>query len=322
MKGLLFREPGYVALTELDAPVAGTGEVLVWVKAAGICGSDLHGVTDGMYPYPAILGHEFAGITEDGVRVAVNPQVPCRTCAACDRGATNLCTSNSIIGITRPGGVASVVAVPADRLVPLPEGTSFTAGAMVEVLANGVHALARGGGAQGKSVGIIGAGPIGLATLLCAREQGVTAITVTDVAANRLDVATRLGAAAIGATLDPNSFDLVVDAVGAESTRAASLTALRPGGTAVWIGVNDPTAHIAASLDVVVAERSIVGSFAYTDEEFESAVTVSARHDFDWVSTYPLSAAEEIFNELRSGHSSIIKAQFTSEDGSRPWQDG
>ncbi|MGU3586776.1 alcohol dehydrogenase catalytic domain-containing protein [Rhodococcus sp. C26F] len=317
MKGLLFREPGVVTLADLDTPVADDGEVLVQVKAAGICGSDLHGVSDGMYPHPVVLGHEFAGVTEDGTRVAINPQVPCRNCASCTVGATNLCTSNSIVGITQAGGVADMVAVPRDRLVPLPESASFTAGAMAEVVANGVHALARGGGAQHKTVGIIGAGPIGLATLLCAREQGATTIVVTDLVEHRLAVATRLGADAVAPTLDASSFDLVIDAVGAVATRSASLMALRPGGIAVWIGVNDPAATLAASMDVVVTERTIVGSFAYTDAEFAHAVALSAHHDFDWVSTYPLGDAEPVFANLQSGRSSIVKAHFITEDRSR-----
>ncbi|KSZ56376.1 hypothetical protein Z045_23370 [Rhodococcus pyridinivorans KG-16] len=116
MKGLLFREHGVVVRADLDTPIPGGGEVLVQVKAAGICGSHLHGVADGMYPHPAVLRHEFAGVTEDGTRVAITP-------------------------------------VPRDRLVPIPEGASFTAGAMAEVVANGAHALARSGGAQRKTVG-------------------------------------------------------------------------------------------------------------------------------------------------------------------------
>ncbi|MCQ4152521.1 alcohol dehydrogenase catalytic domain-containing protein [Rhodococcus qingshengii] len=313
MKGLLFREPGVITLTDLGAPVAGDGEVLVQVKAAGICGSDLHGVVDGMYPHPAVLGHEFAGVAEDGARVAINPQVPCRSCASCTRGATNLCIDNSIIGITRAGGVADTVAVPRDRLVPIPDSASFTAGAMAEVVANGVHALARGGGARGKTLGIIGAGPIGLSALLCAREQGATTIVVTDLSEHRQAVATRLGADAVASSLDAGAFDLVIDAVGAASTRTASMTALRPGGTAVWIGVNDPAATLAASMEVVVSERSIVGSFAYTDAEFAHAVAICARHDFDWVSTYPLGEAEAVFADLQSGRSSIVKAHFSTE---------
>ncbi|WP_413767388.1 alcohol dehydrogenase catalytic domain-containing protein [Rhodococcus pyridinivorans] len=103
MKGLLFREPGVVVRADLDTPIPGDDEVLMQVKAAGICGSHLHGVADGMYPHPAVLRHEFAGITEDGTRVAIIPQVPCRNCASCTIGATDLCTSDSISGITRAG---------------------------------------------------------------------------------------------------------------------------------------------------------------------------------------------------------------------------
>ncbi|MBS9372327.1 MULTISPECIES: zinc-binding dehydrogenase [Rhodococcus] len=153
--------------------------------------------------------------------------------------------------------------------------------------------------------------------MLCTREQGASTIGVTDLIEHRLAVATRLGADAVSNTLDAGAFDLVIDAVGATVTRSAFLTALRSGGTAVWIGVNDPAATLAASMDVVIAERSIVGSFAYTDAVFAHAVTLSARHNFDWVSTYPLDAAEPVFAELRAERSSIVKAHFTTEDRSQ-----
>ncbi len=144
------------------------------------------------------------------------------------------------------------------------------------------------------------------------REQGARTIGVTDLIEHRLAVATRLGADAVSNTLDAGAFDLVIDAVGATAARSAFLTALRPGGTAVWVGVNDPAATLAAPIDVVIAERSIVGSFAYTDADFTHAVTLSARHNFDWVSTYPLDAAEPVFAELRAERSSIVKAHFTT----------
>lgn len=313
MKGLLFREPGKVVLSDLADPTPGEGEVLVAVKAAGICGSDLHGVSDGMYPYPAVLGHEFAGVTEDGRRVAVNPQVPCRGCGSCLAGASNLCTANNIIGITRSGAVAETVVVPADRIVELPDGASWTAGAMAEVVANGIHALARGGGAAGKRIGVIGAGPIGLATLMCARHDGAETVSITDLSEARLAVAARLGADTVDTTLDEEAFDLVVDAVGTPGTRTASLAALRRGGTAVWIGVNAPEASLNASMDIVVGERTVAGSFAYTDEEFVAAVQLAARHSFDWVDTYSLDESERVFEKLAAGQSGSIKAHFTME---------
>jgi threonine dehydrogenase-like Zn-dependent dehydrogenase len=315
MKALVFTPPGGVAIADVATPIPSPGETLVHVKAVGICGSDLHGVSDGLYPFPVVLGHEFAGVTDDGRRVAVNPQVPCRSCPSCRAGVSNLCTANNIVGITRDGGVAETVAVPDDRLVTLPEAGSYTSGAMAEVVANALHALARGGGARNKTVGVLGAGPIGLATVMCARAHGAAHVAVTDLSEKRLRVAADLGADATGAALDGGQFDLVVDAVGATTTRSASLTALRPGGTTVWIGVNQHTAAFAASPELVLAERGIVGSFAYTDDEFRAAVDIAATATFDWVSTYTLNQAGAVFADLAAGRSAVVKAHFTPEGG-------
>lgn len=316
MKALAFSPPGEVTIADVDAPTPAHGETLVHVKAVGICGSDLHGVADGLYPIPVVLGHEVAGITDDGRRVAINPQVPCRSCPACRAGASNLCSANNIVGITRAGGAAEAVAVPDDRLVTLPEGGSYTAGAMAEVLANALHALARGGGAREKTVGVLGAGPIGLATVMCAMAQGANHVAITDLSEPRLKVAGDLGADWTGAALESGQFDLVVDAVGALATRSASLTALRPGGTTVWIGVNEHAAQFAASHDLVLAERSIVGSFAYTDSEFRASVDLAATATFDWVTTYPLAQAGAVFGDLAAGRSVVVKAHFIPSGGS------
>jgi threonine dehydrogenase-like Zn-dependent dehydrogenase len=313
MKALVFAPPGDVAIADVDPPIPGPGETLVHVKAVGICGSDLHGVSDGLYPLPVVLGHEFAGVTDDGRRVAVNPQVPCRSCPSCRAGVSNLCTANNIIGITRDGGVTETVAVPEDRLITLPDAGTYTSGAMAEVVANALHALARGGGVHYKTVGVLGAGPIGLTTVMCARAQGAAHVAVTDLSEERLQLAADLGADATGAALDGGQFDLVVDAVGATATRAASLTALRPGGTTVWIGVNQQTAAFAASPELVFVERGIVGSFAYTDDEFRAAVDLAATAIFDWVSTYTLAEAGAVFADLAAGRSRAVKAHFTPD---------
>src|SRR2546430_5873096 len=113
MRALVFTAPSVVELRDVDEPAPRPGEAVLDVAVAGICGSELHGVrTPGFRIPPLIMGHEFAGTTPDGRRVAVNPLLSCGCCDRCRAGQTQLCWQRAIIGIHRPGGFAERVAVP------------------------------------------------------------------------------------------------------------------------------------------------------------------------------------------------------------------
>src|SRR3954464_15768609 len=167
VRAMVFTKPGVVEMLDVDQPKAGPGEVLVQVAACGICGSELHGISKpGFREPPLVMGHEFSGTTPDGRRVTVNPVVSCGSCDLCRLGREQLCRSRAIIGIHRPGAFTSQVAVPESAAHELPEGLWWEQAALIEPLANAVHAWALAGATTDARVGILGAGTIGVVTQL------------------------------------------------------------------------------------------------------------------------------------------------------------
>src|SRR5690242_10800646 len=247
MKALVFTAPGVVELRDVPEPAVGPGEVLVHVAVAGICGSELHGVRNpGFRVPPLIMGHEFAGTTDDGRRVVVNPIVSCGGCDLCGRGLPQVCRRRCIVGVHRPGAFAERVAVPASAVHPLPDAVGWEAGGVAEPAANAVHAWTLAGRPAGARIGVIGAGAIGLVCLLVAAGGGAASVDVADLSADRRAGALRLGAAAAGTEL-AGEYDVVFDAVGTAGTRRQSLARLRPGGAAVWLGLLDDAPGFAAT---------------------------------------------------------------------------
>lgn len=302
----MFTRPSTVELLNVDEPVAAPGEVLVDVAAVGICGSELHGIRSSDFRRPPlIMGHEFAGTTTDGRRVTANPLLSCGHCDRCAAGEDHLCRTRSIVGIHRAGAFAERVAVPEQALHPLPDTMPFETAAMIEPLANAVHALNLAAPRPGSRIGVLGAGTIGLMTLLVARQVSED-VTVCDLAPERLAVAHRLGAAATGAALE-GEFDVVIDAVGATSTHATSVSRLRPGGTAVWIGLLSADAGFDGQ-QIVREEKRVVGSYCYTAAEFVDAVKLADEVPLDWTSTFTLNDGAAIFAQLMSGRHDVVKA--------------
>ena len=257
IRAMVYTKPSTLELLEVDEPVTKEGEVIVEVEACGICGSELHGISKpGFRQPPLIMGHEFSGRDPKGRAVAVNPIVSCGECDLCLSGRNEVCRKRSVVGIHRPGAFAERVAVPERQLYELPASVEIETGALVEPLANGLHAWRLAGAEPEARVGVLGAGTIGLAALLVAKHFGAQ-VAITDLSTARLAFAERLGANVAGPALE-GEYDVVIDAVGARATRRASLEHLRPAGTAVWIGLNEPEAEFDA-LDVIRMEKRIVG---------------------------------------------------------------
>ncbi|HUR04881.1 MAG TPA: alcohol dehydrogenase catalytic domain-containing protein [Nonomuraea sp.] len=310
MKALVFTGPGVVELQDAPEPEVGAGEVLVHVTASGICGSELHGVKrPGFRTPPLIMGHEFTGHTDDGQPVVINPILSCGACDLCAQGQPNICRNRQILGIHRPGGYAERVAVPAASVIPLPGGIDPTAAAVIEPLANAVHAWRLAGHPAGARVAIIGAGTIGLTCLQTACTGKAASIHVADRSPERLAAAARLGATTTGTELT-GEYDVIFDAVGAPATREQSVAHLRPGGVTVWLGLADPTAAFDAA-DLVRTEKRVVGSFAYTGTDFAAAIDLVSGWDLTWVDTYPLDEGADIFTQLMHGQALPIKALLT-----------
>ena len=214
------------------------GEVLVRVRATGICGSDLHTYLDGrigdtVLEAPLILGHEFAGVRMDtGQRVAIDPAQPCQQCDLCRRGHPNLCRRMHFCGLyPDAGSLAEYIRVPARTCFPIPDSLDFASAALLEPLGVAMHATALAKIQAGDRVAILGAGPIGLLLAQTAKLAGAE-IYMHDPLAWRLEYARRLGAEVL-----PQEVDVCIEAAwGAEAIEHA-MEITRPGGRVVLVGI-------------------------------------------------------------------------------------
>lgn len=189
MKAYVLHEINKFNLEEVPKPKPTDNEVLVAVKAAGICGSDIPRVyKTGAYSYPLIPGHEFSGVVEElgsgvdvgwlGKRVGIFPLIPCKKCGPCRKKQYEMCRSYSYLGSRRDGGFAEYVSVSTDNLVELPENVSFEEAAMLEPMAVAVHAMRRMQPAVSDTVAVCGMGTIGLLLVMFLKEAGVENILV------------------------------------------------------------------------------------------------------------------------------------------------
>src|SRR5205814_3372021 len=200
MKQAVMTAPGRIEFRDVPPPEVTPDQVLVRMKRIGVCGSDIH-VYHGKHPltpYPVVQGHEASGVVEragsavrglsPGDPVTFQPQVTCGVCYPCRHGAYHICDKLKVMGFQTTGAASELFAVDASKVLRLPKSMSLEQGAMVEPLAVGVHALERVGGADGKKVLVLGAGPIGNLVAQAARGLGAAAVMITDTSDYRLDL--------------------------------------------------------------------------------------------------------------------------------------
>jgi L-iditol 2-dehydrogenase len=300
MRALLLDAERHLSLVELPIPeLAGPGDVLVRVRAVGVCGSDLHGYLGhtGRRVPPLVMGHEATGEVvavaagvrrlRPGDRVATNTVAACGHCRPCVAGARSLCEHRRVLGMDAPGAYAEYVVWPEDSLPELPEGLSYEAGALAEPLAVALHAVNLAGIKPGDVVFIAGGGPIGVLVHLLARIAGAGRIIVSEPHGERRAAALRFGADAVvdAAREDPvaavrdatggSGADVAIEAVGAGATARQSIDATRNGGTVVWLGNSERRIEIDMQA-VVTRELAVRGSYGMTAQEFERALGLLA----------------------------------------------
>jgi L-idonate 5-dehydrogenase len=295
-----------IRLNQVARPELRPGMVLLRVRQAGICGSDMHyfehGYCAAFVPTrPFILGHEFtaevAAAAADvrspavGARVTVNPARACGFCDYCKGGRGNLCRQTIMLGsasTTPPtdGAFAAFVTVRADQCHVLPPQLDDAMGALMEPLAVALHAVKRAGAVSGKKVLVTGGGPIGLLVLIIARAFGAAPAVLSDIVANRRDTALKLGA---DAALDPatehlgdqarelasDGFDVVFEASGAPPALRQAFCLVRPGGTIVQIGTLGTDDIPLPANQVMAREIQFIGSFRYGNV-FGEAIRLTA----------------------------------------------
>lgn len=317
MRAATWNAANTVDVVERPAPEPAAGEVLIRTGTVGICGSDLHFYRGEFRGLPGMIpGHEIAGFVEagdgfaPGATVAIQPTIACRVCAACLRGQAPACARLRLMGISTPGGLQEYLAVPAANVFPLPQGVSPELGALAEPLAVAVRAMNRARIAQGDRVVILGAGTIGLVTLLLARDIA-NEVAITARYPHQRELALALGA---GAVFEPGSEELTswarqnpVDAVfesvgGAAPTLSEAVNIVRPGGTVLALGVFTSDVSLPAR-KLVNQEVRLIGSVVYGHEsgqpEFGAAVGKLARYapqlDRLRTATYGLDEANAAF---------------------------
>ncbi|MGN0365450.1 MAG: zinc-binding dehydrogenase [Suilimivivens sp.] len=258
MKAVVIKEPGKVSLQQVEIPKPQPGFVLVKVKAAAICATDLE-VLDGNISanYPLIPGHEWSGIVEAagsfedqhwiGKRVIGSNDVVCLKCEACRSGNWRYCKDFEEIGFKRNGAYAEYVVVPSYGLCELPEKVSFIHGAFCEPLGVALGTLEKAEAKFGDTCLIMGAGSIGLCMLAAAKSMGMKKIVVCASTEKRLKIAREMGAYATIATnncdlqeemkkIHPGGTDVIIDATGIESCIQQCLKLARKGGTVALAG--------------------------------------------------------------------------------------
>jgi L-iditol 2-dehydrogenase len=258
MKAARLHAVGDLRLAAEPVPEPGPGETLVKVTAVGICGSDLHwwgeaGIGDARLAHPLVLGHEAAGVIEDGPdrgrRVAIDPAIPCGTCRPCRDGYRNLCLRIRFAGHgSQDGAMREFLAWPSHLLHRLPDGLADAGGAVLEPLGVAVHALDLGHVRLGASVVVIGCGPIGLLLIQVLQRAGAARVAAIEPLAHRRAAAARYGAdvclgpAEITGPRDigevaGDGADVVFEMAGTDAAVELAMALARPGGRVVLGGI-------------------------------------------------------------------------------------
>ncbi|MCS6775338.1 MAG: alcohol dehydrogenase catalytic domain-containing protein [Chloroherpetonaceae bacterium] len=339
MKVLVYSALRTVTLDDWPVPAPGPDEVLLRVRATGICGSDLAGFL-GYSPrrQPGlVLGHETVGIVEAmpsdgewpfqiGQRVVVNPLMTCGYCDACLSGRTNLCAHWHLIGMDRlHGAFAEYVVVRATNVFPIPEDLPDVRAVMIEPLANGVHLFTLITARPFSTLALFGAGTQGCLLLLLARMLGYRDIAVVDVNPERLKVAAQLGArwtihagqadpvAAIHDCFGGNGADVVIDAHGDTAVRSACVNVVRKGGEVLLLGLHEVHSNVDFAR-VVRGEVRLQGSYAYTTQDFAQARKLVESGSVDlspWTEVLPLEAGQTAFDRLTTDPGATVKIVLT-----------
>ena len=342
MRAVVIHAPHDLRIDSFENPSPASHQVRVKIAAGGICGSDLHYYHHGGFgvvriQQPMALGHEISGTLADvgsgvshlrpGMRVAVNPSLPCGQCVYCHDGMHNQCMDMRFMGsaMRNPhvqGGFREFVTVDASQAIPIADSLSFAEAAMAEPFAVCLHAGRQAGSLLGKRVLVTGCGPIGALMVVVARYGGASEIVVTDVADPPLAVARRLGAtSAINSARDPAAlepyksgkgiFDVLFEASGNQAALRQSLDLLRPGGVIVQVGLGG---EMTLPINTIVAkELQLRGTFRF-DSEFELALRLMGQGLVDLKplvsASIPFESAVEAF-ELATDRARSMKVQLT-----------
>jgi len=329
-------------IQDIDTPEVGYGEILVKVKAATTCGTDLkiyqRGYVEGVIKLPTVFGHEWAGdIVElgqgvswlkKGMRVRAGNSSPCLRCYMCQRGKFNLCKDMMWLW----GAYAEYIKVP-QRIVMLntqviPDQVTYEEAAVTEPLACVLHGVEEAGVRLGDTVAIIGAGPIGLLHLLTVKKMGASKVVISDTVDERLQLANKLGADvtvnakkddAVETTkkvTDGYGADLVIEAIGLPTTWEQALKMVRKGGTVLEFGGCPPGTEIKVSTEQLhYGETTVLGAFHTTPAHFKKALNLISSGT---INVKPLITNHMKLDELKQAFERLITSKTDIKIAIRP----
>lgn len=338
MKALLLKEYKQLEVTEVPAPEIGADEVLVHVRACGICGSDVHGFdgSSGRRVPPLIMGHEASGVVaatganvtrfRTGDRVTFDSTVYCGKCWFCRRGQVNLCEDRNVLGVStgeyrRHGAFAEYVAVPQHIIYPLPDNLSFEEAALIESVSIAFHAVNRTPIRLGDVAVVVGTGMIGSLVIQTLRHAGCARIIAVDIDDYKLERAREFGAdeglnskkvdvaAELAARTDGRGADLAFEVVGATASFHTAVSAVRKGGSITLVGNLTPKVEMPLQA-IVTRELTLYGSCSSAGE-YPACIEMMARGDINvkpLISvTAPLEQGPEWFDRLYNHEPGVMK---------------
>ena len=338
MKALIHTKPYCFEYSDFADPAAGDDEVLIRVKACGICGSDVHGFTGktGRRLPPLIMGHEAAGVVEDfgknvkdfekGDRVCFDSTVYCNKCQPCRNGLYNRCDKRQVLGVSTPefkrhGAFAEYVAVPSWIVFKIPDNMSFIQAALLEPASIGTHAANRAPISADDTVVVIGGGTIGLFILQAARLRGASRVIVVDINEFRLEIAGKLGADKVINPLKSDlretifketkdkGADVTLEAVGYAKTFLDGVSVTKTGGYLVAVGNLEKVAEFNLQ-ELVARELTFTGSYA-SSGEFRDCIELVASGKINVEplisDVLPLKEGPVAFERLHKAEENLLK---------------
>ncbi|EGW50487.1 hypothetical protein HMPREF1022_02446 [Desulfovibrio sp. 6_1_46AFAA] len=319
MKALVYTQPHEMQCRDYPEPTLEPGEVIIEIKASGICGSDMHAYHghDPRRQPGLVMGHELSGEIhasasprfKAGQKVTVDPLITCGCCSYCRTGRDNLCENRGMVGMSRPGAYAEFMSIPTSSVIPVPDDMPHTMAVLTEPAATVLHALnislpkmARP--VQECKVLVIGGGAIGLLMALLLRSRGVHHVDLAETNPLRLASA---GEHSKARAFDPMAeppaesfYEYVVDAVGRKVTREMAVHALKPGGVLMHMGLQDWSSQMDMR-KITLAEHVVLGTYTYTYADLQATVEALRNNVFGnlaWVEYRSLADGPEAFRVL------------------------
>lgn len=307
MKAVRLVQPGQpLELQHVPVPAPGPADVLVRVKAAGICHSDAHyrAGKSRVHPLPLTLSHEVAGVVEQaggdvkklkpGDRVCVHYLATCGECGFCRQGEEQFCAAGQMIGKYRDGGFAEFILMPARSVFELPDEIPFQHGAiMMCSSATSLHALNKARLRPGESVAVFGAGGLGQSAIQLAKALGAGEVFAVDIHPRKLELAVRFGAVPVNASAgDPVSaiqeltkrkgVDVALELIGLPLTMQQAVRSLAIKGRAALVGITEKSFPVAPYHEVINKEAEIVGVSDHLAQEIPPLLDLAAKGTLDF----------------------------------------